>query len=124
MRPWKVVVLLNLALLIGIGLGSLHGVREARRLQEELERLRALVEQPGRSTWSARGIVRAVVPSARIVVLTHEALPGLMQGMTMPFQADDPKLLDGLQPGDPVRFSVHWDGNRIVLVAIEKVVPR
>ncbi len=53
--------------------------------------------------------------------LTHEAMPGLMDAMTMGFEADAPQMLDGLAPGDPVRFTVRKDGERLVLVAIEKL---
>jgi hypothetical protein len=39
----------------------------------------------------------------------------------MGFEAADEKLLDGLAPGDPVRFTVRKDGERLVLVTIEKL---
>lgn len=121
MRLWKVIVLLNLALLLGLGLGTLRGAREARRLEAEVERLRAEAERAAGSTWTARGIVRGVLAPLRAVTLTHEALPGLMPAMTMAFQVDHARLLDGLQPGDVVTFTVRRDGDRLVLTAIEKV---
>jgi Cu/Ag efflux protein CusF len=43
-----------------------------------------------------------------------------MEAMTMGFEVEDPKLLDGLAAGDPVRFTVRRDGERLVLVGIEK----
>jgi Cu/Ag efflux protein CusF len=64
--------------------------------------------------------VRSVVPKLGAIFLTHEAMPGLMDAMTMGFEAEDPKLLDGLTPGDPVRFTVRKDGERLVVVSIEK----
>ena len=60
-------------------------------------------------------------PKLGAVFLTHEAMPGLMEAMTMGFEAENPKLLDGLAPGDPVRFTVRKDGERLMLVAIEKL---
>ena len=39
----------------------------------------------------------------------------------MGFETDDPKLLDGLAPGDPVRFTVRREGEKLILVSIEKV---
>ena len=39
MRLWKVLVLLNLALGVGIGLGYLRWAREVRSLQDEIDRL-------------------------------------------------------------------------------------
>ncbi len=120
MRLWKVVLLLNLALGVGIGLGYLRWAREVRGLQDEVARLRVEAARPGPSSWTVRGIVRAVIPKLGAIFLTHEAMPGLMEAMTMGFEAQDPKLLDGLAPGDPVRFTVRKDGERLVLVSIEK----
>jgi Cu/Ag efflux protein CusF len=119
-RLWKVVVLLNLALGLGVGLGYLRWAREVRGLQDEVARLRAEATRAAPQSWTVRGIVRSTVPKLGALVLTHEALPGLMDAMTMAFETDDPKLLDGLAPGDPVRFTVRRDGERLVLVAIEK----
>jgi Cu/Ag efflux protein CusF len=41
--------------------------------------------------------------------------------MTMAFEAENAKILNGLTPGDPVRFTVRKDGDRLVLVSIEKL---
>jgi Cu/Ag efflux protein CusF len=120
MRLWKVVVLLNIALGVGIGLGYLRWAREVRSLRDEVAHLRAEATRPGPASWTVRGIVRSVVPKLGAIYLTHEPLPGLMDAMTMGFEAEDPKLLDGLAPGDPVRFTVRTDGERLLLIAIEK----
>ena len=84
MRLWKVLVLLNLALGVGIGLGYLRWAREVRSLQDEIDRLRAQAARPSAQSWTARGIVRSLIPKLGAVFLTHEALPGLM-----------PRLLSG-----------------------------
>jgi Cu/Ag efflux protein CusF len=123
MRLWKVIVLLNLALGLGVGLGYLRWAREVRALQDEVARLRAAATQPGPSSWTVRGIVRSVVPKLGAIFLTHEAMPGLMDAMTMGFEAENPKILDGLAPGDPVRFTVRKDGERLLVVTIEKQRP-
>ena len=121
MRLWKVLVLLNLALGVGIGLGYLRWAREVRSLQDEIDRLRAEAARPSAQSWTVRGIVRSLIPKLGAVFLTHEAMPGLMDAMTMGFEADDPKLLDGLAPGDPVRFTVRREGEQLILVSIEKI---
>lgn len=120
MRLWKVIVLLNLALGVGIGLGHLRWAREVRALQDEVARLRVEATRPGSSSWTVRGIVRSVIPKLGAIFLTHEAMPGLMEAMTMGFEVEEPRLLEGLAPGDPVRFTLRKDGERLVLVAIEK----
>ena len=65
-------------------------------------------------------MVRSVIPKLGAIFLTHDAMPGLMDSMAMGFEAEDPKLLDGLAPGDPVRFTVRKDGDRLILTTIEK----
>jgi Cu(I)/Ag(I) efflux system periplasmic protein CusF len=120
MRLWKVVILLNLALGVGVGLGYVRWAREVRGLQDEVARLRADATRATPQSWTVRGIVRSIIPKLGAVFLTHEALPGLMDAMTMGFETDNPKLLDGLKPGDAVRFTVRREGERLVLVAIEK----
>jgi Cu/Ag efflux protein CusF len=120
MRLWKVIVLLNLALGVGVGLGYLRWAREVRTLRDEITRLRAEATRANPQSWTVRGVVRSVIPQLGAIFLTHEAMPGLMDPMTMGFEADNPKLLDGLAPGDPVRFTVRKDGERLVIVAIEK----
>jgi Cu/Ag efflux protein CusF len=122
-RLWKVLVLLNLALAVGIGLGYLRWAREVRSLQDEVDRLRDATARPTAASWTVRGIVRSVIPKLGAIFLTHEALPGLMDPMTMGFDTEDPKLLDGLAPGDPVRFTVRRDGDRLLVVWIEKIRP-
>jgi Cu/Ag efflux protein CusF len=120
MRLWKVMILLNLALGLGVGLGYLRWAREVRSLQDEIVRLRTDSTRAAPQSWTVRGIVRSIVPKLGAIFLTHESLPGLMDAMTMGFETDNAKLLDGLAPGDAVRFTVRREGERLVLVAIEK----
>ncbi len=122
MRLWKVVVLVNVALTIGVAGGYLRWGREAGRLREELWAARQVATDrtPGQRSWAVRGIVRSVLPDLGAIILTHEAMPGLMGAMTMGFEAQDPKILAGLTSGDRVRFTIMHTGERIVLVAIEK----
>ncbi|TVQ94101.1 MAG: hypothetical protein EA397_03040 [Deltaproteobacteria bacterium] len=52
------------------------------------------------------------VKSETEVVIQHEEIPGLMRPMTMPFTVRNPKLLQGLKPGDRVygRLIVEEEG--------------
>jgi Cu/Ag efflux protein CusF len=43
-----------------------------------------------------------------------------MEAMTMAFEPEDPRLLNGVSPGDQVRFSLRQKGDRFILVEIEK----
>lgn len=42
------------------------------------------------------------VRSSTELVIKHDDVPGLMPAMTMPFKVRDPRLLDGIEPGDKV----------------------
>jgi Cu/Ag efflux protein CusF len=122
MPLWRVILLLNLALGLGVGGGYLWWAREARALREELARAReaAARDQAGPRVWSAHGIVRLVLKDQDAIFLTHESIPGLMEGMTMGFQTANGAILDGLAPGDRVLFTVQMKDNRLVVVAIQK----
>jgi Cu/Ag efflux protein CusF len=122
MPLWRVILLLNLALGLGVGGGYLWWAREARALREELARAReaAARGQAGARVWSAHGIVRLVLKDQDAIFLTHESIPGLMEGMTMGFQTAGGGILDGLAPGDRVLFTVQMKDNRLVVVAIQK----
>ena len=50
------------------------------------------------------GGVREVRAADNTVVIQHEAIPGYMEAMTMPFTVKNARDLDGLQPGDKVSF--------------------
>jgi Cu/Ag efflux protein CusF len=121
MRAWKVVVLVDLALVVGFGGGYLWWAREVRSLRQNLARAaEAGNRAEGDGAWTTDGIVRATLPQLQAAVITHGRIPGLMSGMTMGFQAEEPALLAGLAPGDRVRFTVRRDGPRLLLVRIEK----
>jgi Cu/Ag efflux protein CusF len=122
MRLWKVVLLVDLALVLGVGGGYLWWAREVRTLRQELAAARQAADtrQAGDRSWTVRGIVRVTLPAQGAIFITHETIPDLMPGMTMGFEAEEPKILDGLKPGDPIRFTLRQQGQRLRVVAIEK----
>jgi protein SCO1/2 len=63
------------------------------------------------------GEVVSTVPTAGQVVIDHEAITGFMDAMTMGYRVDPPKLLEGLKPGDRVRFTI--DVPKRTITAIE-----
>ena len=121
MKLWKAVALMNLALGVGLLIGYLWWGREVTRLREDAGRVRpnaaAFVEG---GEWTARGVVRTVIPEINVLVVTHEEIPGLMPSMTMGFRAQDPKLYRGLQAGDVVRFTLKGVPPSVTIVAITR----
>ena len=70
--------------------------------------------------WEVRGVVRAILPDLNLVIMTHEAIPGLMAPMTMGFREASPKIHEGLRVGDAVRFTLEGTPPNVVITAIEK----
>jgi Cu/Ag efflux protein CusF len=122
MRLYKVVLLVNLAVGVGFVFGSLWWVQEVGRLRREVASIKqgAGARPSADESWSARGVVRVVAPKLNRIFIDHGDIPGLMEAMTMAFEPEDPKLLNGLAPGDQVSFTVRKKGERLLLVAIEK----
>jgi protein SCO1 len=54
--------------------------------------------------YMVTGVVRELRADGSNVVIRHEAIPGFMMAMTMPFTARDPREVAILQPGDQVTF--------------------
>jgi len=108
MRLWRVVLLLNLAVGVGVLVGWLTWGQQIPRLEQQLLEARQQVVVVGREqTWTVKGVVRAVIPELQVVVLTHEEIPGFMPaGMTMGFKVQNPKTLERAHPGDVVRFTL------------------
>lgn len=120
MRVWRAVVLLNLALAIGLGWGWIAWGRQVARLTRELEVTRVTAPLGGERVFQGHGLVRATLPDIGVVVISHGDIPGYMPGMTMGFRAEQPKILEGFQPGDAVRFTLKGTLPYLNLIAIQK----
>jgi protein SCO1/2 len=58
-------------------------------------------------TYSVKGVVIEITPAEKKVTIKHDAIPGYMQGMTMPFDVKETNELAGLQAGDSVSFRLN-----------------
>jgi Cu/Ag efflux protein CusF len=123
MRLYKVVLLLNLAVGVGFLLGSLWWAQEVGRLRREgaAGNQGSVARTSTEESWSASGIVQLVAPEINRIFIDHGDIPGLMEAMTMAFEPEDPRMLNGLVPGDQVRFTLRKKGERLMLVAIQKL---
>jgi protein SCO1 len=54
------------------------------------------------TVYHLRGKVIATDPATGQVTLDHEAIPGFMNAMTMPYKLKDPGILSELHPGDEI----------------------
>ena len=70
---------------------------------------------------AVRGMVLKVDAASRTVVVSHDAIPGVMPAMTMPFEVRNARELSGVSPGAVVAFtlvlereSAYVEGVRVV----------
>ena len=132
MPVWQVVVMLNLTLVLGLGLGYAGWGRKVAALDRDCATLRAQVERlereraacagggrAGEQQWEGRGVVRAVYP--QLVVITHEEIRGLLPARTTSFRRASATSRGELQIGDPIRFSLR--GTVLDDVALAAVEP-
>ena len=75
------------------------------------------------TNYSARGIIQAVHPERRSVVIKHEDVPGYMPAMTMPFEVRDTNELRDLVPGLTVEFRLRVTDRDGWIDQVRKVVP-
>jgi len=121
MAVWQVVLVLNLTLAVGLGLGYAGWGRRTEGLDRELDAARAQVERlerarqacaagarGGEQQWEGRGIVRALYP--QLLVVTHEEIRGLLPARTTGFRASASTLRDPVRVGDAIRFSLRVTG--------------
>ena len=76
---------------------------------------------PERRTFTLQGQVQSLDTPRHLVVVKHEEIKGFMPAMTMPYEAEDPKALDTLAPGDLINAQLVVFSNGAHLTNIKKV---
>jgi len=61
---------------------------------------------PSYKVYKLRGKVVSINSATSEVTLNHEAIPGFMDAMTMPYKLKDPSILGELHPGDVITADV------------------
>jgi Cu/Ag efflux protein CusF len=70
-------------------------------------------------TVVGEGEVISTAPKASQIVLEHGEIKGFMDAMTMGYRIEPSSLLEGLKPGDKVRFTI--DVQKRTITQIEKL---
>jgi Cu/Ag efflux protein CusF len=121
MRAWKAAVLLNLALVVGVGWGYAFWGLRAARLERELAAARAAALAGVERQWVVEGVVRAIFPELDVLVITHGEIPDFMPAMTMGFRVASPKIQEAVSVGDEVRFTLRGVPPNVAVTAIQKI---
>ena len=97
------------AVLVGVAVGLGPGCDRGRPPAPPTAEASPVPVQPplkakldGRHVYTLQGVVRAVDRAEGEVTIAHEALPGFMEAMVMPFLIRDKAILDDVRPGDVV----------------------
>jgi protein SCO1/2 len=69
-------------------------------------------------SWQVRGVVLGVQRDQAQVLIEHQDIPGFMPAMTMNFDVADVALLQGINKGTPVEFTLTYDGRRYTVTAL------
>ena len=75
---------------------------------------------PSEKIFDVKGKVVTIDAEKKKVTLDHEAIPGFMAAMTMPFDVENVKLLEGLKPGDQVRGKIKTKDGKHTLTELTK----
>lgn len=78
---------------------------------------------PGKGLYRVTGVFESRAGETMILV-KHDVVPGLMEEMTsMALFVESRELLDraALKPGDRVRFTIHQEPDRLLVVEIQKI---
>lgn len=132
MPVWQVALVINLAFVLGLGLGYAGWGRRAEALDREFDAARAQVARlererqacaagarAGVQQWEGRGVVRAIYP--QLLVVTHEEISGLLPARTTSFPAPSLTPGESIRVGDPIRFSLRGTlADDAEVVAVER----
>ena len=67
------------------------------------------------------GSVIGSLPREGRLIVNHEAIPGFMAAMEMSYPVASPSLLNGVNPGDRIEFTI--DSGRSIITAIKVTAP-
>jgi Cu/Ag efflux protein CusF len=77
-------------------------------------------KQPAVTYHQGVGVITKITPQDPSVGINHEEIKGLMPAMTMEFHVKDKSLIDSLQIGDKVDFTVEARQGTEVISEIKK----
>jgi hypothetical protein len=129
MRIWREALLLSLAIAVGLGVGYGSSGRRLAAAESELKAAQARADdaarerdtcfvgaRAGERLWQGKGIVRAVYP--RLLIVTHEEIPGLLPARTTGFRLADSAVPGQARAGDSIRFWLQGAGDNSTLVKV------
>jgi Cu/Ag efflux protein CusF len=96
-----------------IALAGIIPAAGCRRFARRQERANATVRQ-------GVGTVESIAADRKSVQINHEAMQDYMPAMSMTFRVKRPSVLDSINQGDKVDFTIRDNGSGYVLTEIKK----
>jgi len=78
----------------------------------------------GTREFTVKGVVKKIERENGQVIVAHEAIPGFMDAMTMPFRAKNPGVLAAIQAGDSVSFTLSVNAEQSWIDHVVKISAR
>ena len=75
---------------------------------------------PKEKTYEIKGKIVAVDREKKTVTLDHEAIPGIMKAMQMPFAVDNVKVLENILPDDQVQGRLRVKAGEMAITEMHK----
>ncbi len=82
----------------------------------------ASVQDAGAKVYHLRGKVIATNAASGEVTVAHEAIPGFMDAMTMPYKLKNPGILSELHPGDEITADLIVPQGSDAEIALDQIV--
>jgi Cu(I)/Ag(I) efflux system periplasmic protein CusF len=83
----------------------------------------AASNKPASRSVQGVGVVTAIAPEAGRLTINHDEIKGFMGAMEMAYPVARPALLNGLKPGDKIRFVINRRNGTIIGVTITRRTP-
>ena len=74
---------------------------------------------PATETYEASGVVRSIDGERGRAKIAHGEIPGFMPAMTMDFYVERRSMLEGVEPGFRVRFTLEREGTNLRIIELE-----
>jgi Cu/Ag efflux protein CusF len=77
-------------------------------------------DRSGAQQHMGTGAVESIASDRKTIQINHEDIKDYMPAMSMTFRVRRPEILDSINPGDTVDFTLRDTGSGYVLTAIKK----
>ena len=77
--------------------------------------------KPAAHHYPLHGRIISVDKLGHQLIIDHDAIPGFMEAMTMPYSVADNAMLEQVGPGDEIRADIKVEGEHIAIDKVEVV---